>query len=184
MPSSHVRSFSDPDDYASSIRAASAELTIVAGGRFNGKIVRVDLHDLWLQRLSENLSHIYHSAALPGRAVLSFGTRPGPSAGWNGLDLHSTQIVRLGEAQESYWRASGPSHRATMSVPIDVLASTVSTMAGCDLALPRQGRVITPRPAAMAKLQRLHAEVGDLAETAPEIIASSEAARGFEQALI
>jgi AraC-like DNA-binding protein len=184
MPSSDVRTFTDPDDYAASIRAASAELTIAAGGRFTGKIVRVDLHDLWLQRLSQNLSHIYHSTALPDRAVLSFGTQPASGAGWNGLDVHWTQIVRLSEAQVSYWRGSGPSHRATMSVPIDAMATAMSTMADCDLAPPRQGCLIVPRPAAMAKLQRLHAEIGDLAETAPEIIASSEAARGLEQALI
>ena len=36
----------------------------------------------------------------------------------------------------------------------------------------------------MAKLQRLHAAAGRLAEDAPEIIAHPEAARGLEQALI
>jgi AraC-like DNA-binding protein len=36
----------------------------------------------------------------------------------------------------------------------------------------------------MAKLQRLHAAAGHLAETAPEVIAKPEAARGLEQALI
>jgi AraC-like DNA-binding protein len=184
MPSSTVRTFSDPDDYAASIRAKSAELTITAAGRFAGQIVRVDLHDLWLQRLSENLPHVYRGTALPGRAVVSFWTQPAPGTAWNGLDVHSTQIVRHSEAQQSYWRASGATQRATMSVPMDVLASAVSTMADCDLMPPRQGRLIAPRPAAMAKLRRLHAEVGDLAGSAPEIIASSEAARGAEQALI
>ena len=36
----------------------------------------------------------------------------------------------------------------------------------------------------MARLQRLHAAAGRLAEDAPEIIAHPEAARGLEQALI
>jgi AraC-like DNA-binding protein len=36
----------------------------------------------------------------------------------------------------------------------------------------------------MSKLQRLHAAAGHLAETAPEIIANPDAARGLEQALI
>jgi AraC-like DNA-binding protein len=184
MPSSSVRTFSDPEDYAASIRANCADLTITAAGQFAGKIVRVNLHDLWLQRLSENLPHVYHATALPHRAVVSFWTQPTPRAAWNGLDVQPTQIVRHGEAQQSYWRASGPTQRATMSVPIDVIATTVSTMADCDLTPPRQGLLITPRPAEMAKLQRLHAEIGDLAENSPETIASSEAARGVEQALI
>jgi hypothetical protein len=36
----------------------------------------------------------------------------------------------------------------------------------------------------MAKLQRLHAVAGNLAERSPEIIANPDAARGLEQALI
>jgi AraC-like DNA-binding protein len=43
---------------------------------------------------------------------------------------------------------------------------------------------VTPPPAAMAKLQRLHAAAGQLAEDAPAVIAHPEAARGLEQALI
>jgi len=44
--------------------------------------------------------------------------------------------------------------------------------------------LITPSPAAAARLQRLYAAAGDLAENAPEIIAHPEAMRGLEQALI
>lgn len=184
MPSSSVRTFSDPDEYVASIRATSADLTITAAGRFAGKIVRATLHDLWLQRLSENLPQISHSSVLPGRAVVSFWTEPAAGAAWNGIEVHSTQIVRHGEAEQFYRRASGPSRRATMSLPTEVMASAVATVAGCDLVPRSQGRLITPRPTAMAELQRLHAAVGNLAESAPEIIASSEAARGLEQMLI
>ncbi len=49
---------------------------------------------------------------------------------------------------------------------------------------PRDALIVTPQPDAMAKLQRLHAAAGHLAETAPEIIAHPEAARGLEQSLI
>jgi AraC-like DNA-binding protein len=52
------------------------------------------------------------------------------------------------------------------------------------LTPPKQALTITPAPSAMAKLQRLHAAVGLLAEEAPEITAHPEAARGLEQALI
>ena len=49
MPSSAVRNFSDPDDYAAAIRATTSELTLVGRGRFTAKRVRIDLHRLWLQ---------------------------------------------------------------------------------------------------------------------------------------
>ena len=57
-------------------------------------------------------------------------------------------------------------------------------MAGCDLSPPNDMLSLTPVPHAMAKLQRLHAAAGQLAENAPAIIADPEAARSLEQALI
>ena len=57
-------------------------------------------------------------------------------------------------------------------------------MASSDLTRPKQTLIVTPVPSSMAKLQRLHAAAGRLAEDAPEIIANPEAARGLEQALI
>ena len=57
-------------------------------------------------------------------------------------------------------------------------------MAGSELTPPRDTLVVTPQTGAMAKLQRLHAAAGHLAETAPEIIANPDAAYGLEQALI
>jgi len=184
MPSSSVRTFSDPDDYAASIRAQSAELTITAAGQFAGKVVQVELHDLRLQRLSENLPQISHACIQPGRSVVSFWTRSVAGAAWNGVEVQPSQLVRHGEAEQFYRRASGPSERATMSLPSDVMAAAVARMADRDRAPRRQGRVVTPRPAAMAKLQRLHAEVGHLAENAPQVIANSEAARGLEHGLV
>ena len=44
--------------------------------------------------------------------------------------------------------------------------------------------VVTPNPAAMARLQKIHAMAGDLAEHAPDVIAVPEAARSLEQALL
>jgi transcriptional regulator GlxA family with amidase domain len=71
-----------------------------------------------------------------------------------------------------------------MSLPSEDMASIGEEMAGVDLTPPSDAVLITPPPAAMSRLQRLHAAAGDLAENAPEIIAHPEAARGLEQALI
>jgi hypothetical protein len=43
MPSSAVRTFTDPDDYASAIRATNAELTVIGRGHFIGKITSPQL---------------------------------------------------------------------------------------------------------------------------------------------
>jgi hypothetical protein len=55
MPSSAVHTFTDPDDYAASIRATKTEMTITGRGQFTAKLTRIDLHRLWMQRLSDNL---------------------------------------------------------------------------------------------------------------------------------
>lgn len=54
MPSSAVRAFTDPDEYAASIRQGTVDLTVTERGHFAAKITRIDLHRLWMQRFSEN----------------------------------------------------------------------------------------------------------------------------------
>ena len=58
MPSSAVRTFTDPDDYAASIRATRAELTVTGRGQFTAQLVRIDLRRLWMQRFSDNLPRL------------------------------------------------------------------------------------------------------------------------------
>jgi AraC-like DNA-binding protein len=182
--SPYFYTFSDPDDYAASIRATSLELTVTGRGRFTGQVIRIDLHRLWMQRSCQNLPQIVHSSLVSGRAVISFPTLAEPSQIWNGVKTLPSSLVRHSDGEHYYWRSSGPYHRGAMSLSVEDMASLGAAMAGCDLTPPRAPLLITPPPAAMARLQRLHAEAGDLAENAPEIIANPDAARGLEQALI
>ena len=137
-----------------------------------------------MQRFSESLPQIGYSSVLPGRAVFSFWTRPGPDQLWNGVETRPTSIVRHSEGERFYRRSSASSHRAAVSLPIEQLASIASSMIASDLTPPRDAMLITPLPAAMVRLQRLHAAAGHLAAEAPEIIANPDAARGLEQAMI
>src|SRR5438128_1733081 len=181
MPSSAVRTFTDPGDYAASFRATSLELVITGRGQFSGDIIRIDLNRLWLQRYSESLPHIGHSATIRGRAIFSFWTQPGADQLWSGVETQPSNIARHSEGERFYRRSSASSHRASLSLPIEEMALIGAAMAGCDLTPPRDPLLITPPPAAMATLQRLHGAAGRLAEVAPEIIANPDAARGLEQ---
>ena len=100
MPSSAVRTFTDPDDYAAAIRATRAELTVTGRGDFAAKLIRIDLHRLWMQRFSDNLPRIAHSANLAGRAIISFRTQPGPSLLWGGVEMQPTRHHRHSEGEE------------------------------------------------------------------------------------
>jgi len=97
MPSSAVRTFTDPDNYAAAIRATKAEVTVTRRGRFTAEITRIDLHRLWMQRFSDNLPRVGHSAGMSGRAIISFRTQPGPSLLWGSVEMHPNNIVRHGE---------------------------------------------------------------------------------------
>jgi AraC-like DNA-binding protein len=184
MPSSAVRIFTDPDDYAASIRATSAEVMVIGRGRFAARITRIDLHRLWMQRFFDHLPRVGHSAAQTGRAIISFRTEPGPSLLWSGVEMLPTNITRHSDGRNSFQRSSGSACWGAMSLPVEDMAFIGAAMAGCDLTPPRDVLTVTPAPGAMARLLRLHAAAGHLAEEAPEIIADPEAARGLEQALI
>ena len=142
------------------------------------------MHRLWMQRFSDNLPRVGHSAGSSGRVIVSFRTQPGPSLLWGSTEMGLTNIVRHGEGESTFQRSSGSASGGAMSLPVADAAVVGETLGGCDLTPPRNAFLVTPSPSAMAKLQRLHASVGELAEKAPQIIANPDAAHGLEQALI
>jgi len=183
MPSSSFRTFTDPDDYEA-MRATRAELTVMERGHFTAQLTRIDLHRLWMQRFSDNLPRVAHSANIAGRAIISFRTQPGPRLLASGIEIQPADMMRHSEGEAYYQCSSGSACFGAMSLPVEKIVSAGAAIAGCDLAPPHDALLITPSPPAMAKLQRLHAAAGLLAEDAPAVIAHPEAARGLEQALI
>jgi hypothetical protein len=165
MPSSAVRTFADSDEYAAAIRAAEVEQTVTGRGRFAAKHVRIDLHRLWMQRFSDNLPRVFHAAHMPGRAMIQFRTEPGPSLSAGGLEMRPTNFLRHSPADTYHERSSGSASCGAMSLPVEDLVTIGEAMAGVDLRPPRDTLLITPPPTAMARLQRLHAAAGYLAET-------------------
>jgi AraC-like DNA-binding protein len=184
MPSSAIRAFTDPDDYAAAIRQGMSEMTVTGRGAFRAEIVRIDFHHLWMQRFAESTSRIRHVAGLGGRAVIAFPAQPGPAQSWQGVELAPANLIRHREGASYYHRSAGPSVTAALSLPLAEIAAIGTVFAGCDLSPPRESSIVTPPPSAMARLQRLHATAGQIAKTHPEVIAHPDSARGLEQALI
>jgi AraC-like DNA-binding protein len=184
MPSSEVRSFTDPDDYASVLPKTAARLNIAKRGTFKASSVLVALHDVRMQRFADNLPRVAHVTLPLGRAVISFGITAGPDQFWSGLEMSPSSILRHNDGSSSFHRSSGLASWGSMSLPVELAGWVVAMLAGQDLTPPRDPLTLTPSPTAMARLQRLHASVGRLAEDAPDLLASPEAARGIEEALI
>ena len=184
MPSSAVHTFTEPAEYVAAIRAMTIDLTVTGRGRFSGKRTRIDLHRLWMKRLSENLPRIVHSAFVSGRAIVTFWIHTGPGLLWSGAPLLPTNIVRHVEGENAFQCSPGPAHWGAMLLPVADMVSIGATLAGLDLTPPKDPLILTPRPVAMARLQQLHAVAGQLAEDAPEIIGNPDVARGLEDELI
>src|SRR5580692_5696753 len=123
MPSSAVRSYTDPDDYATAIRGSKTALTVVNRGNFSGKITRIDFHRLWMQRLSENLPRIMHSSSDSGRAIVSFHTQPGPDLIRAGVAVDCNSIARLGKEHSYFQRSSGLTCWGSLSLPVKEMQS-------------------------------------------------------------
>jgi AraC-like DNA-binding protein len=156
---------------------------VVGRGEFEAKVTRINFHRLWVQRFSERLPRVMHSTNATGRAIISFHTQPGPDIVRSGVDVGPNSIARLGEDHSYFQRSSGLINWGAMSLPVEDMRAAGLAISGCDLTPLSDELILTPPPAAMANLQRLHAAAGDLAERAPEIIANADAARGLEQAL-
>jgi hypothetical protein len=143
MPSSAVRTFTDPDDYAETIRGGTVELTVTGRGDFNAKLTRINLHRLWMQRFSDNLPRIFDAANASGRAFIAFRTQPGPSLLGGGLEMHPSTIIRHSEGQNYYQRSLGSACWGAMSLPVDSMASVAVAIAGCDLTPPKDALTVT-----------------------------------------
>ena len=164
MPSSAVQTFSDPDDWTTTFRGSQAELTITARGQFSAKLTWIRLHCLQMQRFFDNLPRILHVAHVHRRATISFLAPQGPPQRWGGTELSPVDIMFHNLDQNHFQQTFGAASSGFMSLPIEDFVSAGATMIGCDLTPPKGPLIFRPSSPALAKLRRLHAAAGRLAE--------------------
>lgn len=184
MPSSVSRTITDVELYRQSIRPANVEFLVTGRGRFSGKVVKIDLHRLWTQRLEENLPRVWRLAVPVARSAIWFSLAPGPAIYADGDELRETDIGLLQSGTIVWQRPTGAMQMGSMSLPSEDMAELSIALTGRDLT-PRRGTLpMHGSPPALERLRRLHGAAAHLADTAPEIITNAEAARGLEQTLI
>ena len=76
MPSSSVRTFTDPGEYATALPHASVNIVVKRPGVFTAKLTSIDFHRLWIQSLSEDLPRTSYNEMSAERAFVVFQTRP------------------------------------------------------------------------------------------------------------
>jgi AraC-like DNA-binding protein len=165
--------------------APQGEIRVGTGrGRFAAKLVSVNLHRLWVRRLSDNLPRIAHSADDPAYANIAFRIKAGPSLRRSGEEMLRSDITRRGDGEVYFQQSEGDASFGSVSLLADDLVAAGAAVIGCDLSPLRDALIVTPPAAALERLHRLHEAAGFLAEYAPEVIAHPSPARGLEHALI
>jgi AraC-like DNA-binding protein len=179
-----VQAFSEPDDYAASIRMGRTEMTLVGRGQFAARLIDINLHNLRIQRFYETLPRVAHTSLACGHAAITFCTRAGPPLFSTGVEIRPDRIVRHGEGQEVFQRSTGSACWGAISFSIEAMMSAGATNADRDLARPGNSLPVAPSPVAMARLQHLHAAIAALAADTPEAFDDPEAGHSSEQALV
>ena len=149
MPSSAVRSFTDPDRYAAAIRQGSVQMTVTGRGQLSAQIIRIDFHRLWMKWFSDNLPRIAHVDSGEGAPSSRFGHEPGPSVSWAGFDLQPEGIIRHRGSGSSFQHTTGATSFGAISLPLEDVDSLLGVIARNDLKPPRDTLLAVPRPAAL-----------------------------------
>lgn len=183
MPCSTIRTTTDADHYRAAIRPENTEFMVTRRGSFAAGVTRIDLHRLWMQDMQETLPRSWLIEIRSPRQAICFSATPGPPVVFQGAELKADEVTVLDPSTSGWQRLSGPSRLATMSLPLDDVATLGASLTGRDLPLRRNHRAILPSPPVIARLRDLHAAAVRLAETAPEMIVNPDVARGLEQGL-
>jgi len=185
MPSSAVRTFTDPDAYFAGIRNLQVNGLITRRGKFRAESTRIDLHRLWMHRFDENLPRIMRVTPSGSRALILFATVPGqPPTLANGVETLQIQIARFGLNWPYYLRSLTASGWGTMSLTPEDLAVAGRTIIGHELKPPAFMDTVQPPAGSFQRLLKLHEATGFLAKAAPKILAKPQVARAIEQALV
>ena len=125
MPSSAVRTFTDPVEYFTGIRNLQIVGLVQRRGEFRAKSTRIDLHRLWMHRFDEDLPRIMKVTPSGMRCVVIFATQADqPAMQVDGIEISQNQIVTFGLDWEWYLRSSAACKWSTMSLaPGDLAAA-------------------------------------------------------------
>jgi AraC-like DNA-binding protein len=185
MPSSTIRTFSDPYEYQEAVRGANVRLFVTTRGEYEAALTRIDLHRLWMQRSWLSLPIVAHNVAHKDRSPALFLT-DGPKAPvfCGGIGLSPGDVVFASPGSEYHIRASSGFRWGAMSLTPEDFAAAGRALVGRELTAPAGTRVIRPKPALMSRLLNLHKAADDLAATAPDVLAHPEVAKAMEQELV
>ena len=183
MPSSTVRTFTDPDAYHTAIRDTQAEGIVTERGNFRVELTNIRLDRLSLQRSEESLPRTAYSAVDPKLFGIVFVTSPDQQVHVNGLELSPGEIVVFRAASEGYNRAATACQWGSIALTHEEIAAAGQAIIGRELIAPPVTHRVKPAPPLLLQLLNLHEAAGRLAKIAPDILTKPEVARAIDQGL-
>ena len=182
MPWSKNLAFTDPFTCQLAIQAADVELLPTTKGNFEAEITQVRMSRLWMQRFHVNLPHVSAVRMTSGRVALGYLTDDHqPAMQHCGMEVAPGYII-VNNFDVVHQRFGSDIRYGSMSLTRGELNSGCKALTGREFLGDK--RVIRPSPELLSRLKILHATVGRLAKTTPEILELPEPVRALEQQLV
>ncbi|HME26051.1 MAG TPA: helix-turn-helix transcriptional regulator [Acetobacteraceae bacterium] len=177
--------FAEPDQFQEHIRAAKLEVVVTACGDYRAELQRVELNRLGLQRGRQSLPNVGRVTTPADRSLILFlsGAEEAP-AGAGKIEIRPGDIVLSPEQSQDYYRLTRNTGWASLSSPSIDLGIAAQSLGGSDLLQAYRSRIRRPPAPLMARLQTLHKAVGDLATSAPDVLARPEVVKALEESVL
>src|SRR5271156_3704802 len=156
MPSSIVRSFSDPDAYHAAMLNTDQQGMVTGRGRFRAEWTGIRLDRLSIQNAKEDLPRVSYSAIHPKATGICFITYPGPPVYIHGFELHYGDIVVYRKESQAHTRTSTACQWGSIGLTHEDLAAAGQVILGRELIAPPATHVIRPPPPLLSRLLHLH----------------------------
>jgi AraC-like DNA-binding protein len=172
----------DPEEFVSMIRPDGCDVMVTERGPFEARGTLIAIGRLYAQRCYERLGRFIEVDT--HRSGLVFLTTPGSRMFWGGAEIQYENLALFSSGNSYVSRLSGPTGWGSISIADNDMAAIRASFFGRNATWTNGCAVITPPPAALARLRSLHAAAGEMAERLPESPTCSVFAHRLEQAMI
>jgi AraC-like DNA-binding protein len=179
---SRILTFADPFQYAANVRSADIEIFPTTKGAFTAELTQVTFEQLWMQRFEETLPRVHRGTIKPDRKVFTFLTDNQPEV-LNRGKLFSVGELCANDSDMQHVVTTGNYRLGGISLKPKELAAACRSM-GFEFHPEHCTRFLRPAPALMNRFLELHAMVGAIAKSTPELLELPEIVRAVEHKLM
>jgi AraC-like DNA-binding protein len=176
--------FTDPEDFRTSLRGLAIDLVQTGSERFRARLTWLRMRQLSVVQVEESAPRIAF-LSLPAASVsVTFPLADEPVAFWNGVALRRGRMMFLGAGVTLHHRATGRYRWGLATLPGTSLVAHGRALLGAAFQPPASPASLSAPAAEMARFRRLHAQACRLAQARPDVASHLEVTRALEQDLL